>query len=315
MKSIKVDFRVDIITKEEIPVSEIRRILKDKKNRNYYLSEISDYYYRDKYNRGILDVLSDFYDIPKCPVTGGVVSCKLQGSIFLGKYSSECNSYDMTKHIAENSEGYKSHVKRMKIERKGEGNPMHGKKAWNDGLTKHSDSRVMKISKSRKGIDFSDETLQKMSDSAKVREVHGHTGCKHSEKSKQIMREKTIARFKRGEFPQTNTLPHREVKRVLCDLFGGDKSFFSEEFSYGGFSYDFKVGKTLIEVQGDYFHCNPETRHAIPKNKMQVNNLERDKRKRNFVEKNGEYEFLEVWENDIINNIEKVIICLSNLKK
>jgi len=48
---------------------------------------------------------------------------------------------------------------------------------------------------------------------------------------------------------------------------------------------------------------------------MQKNNLERDERKRNFVKENLEYELIEVWENDIINNIEKVKICLNNLKK
>jgi hypothetical protein len=126
------------------------------------------------------------------------------------------------------------------------------------------------------------------------------------------MREKTIARFKRGEFPQTNSLPHRMVRELLLEIFGEN---IKEEFGYGGFVFDFKVDRYLVEIQGDYFHCNPETRHAIPKNDMQKNNLERDERKRNFVKENLEYELIEVWENDIINNIEKVKICLNNLKK
>jgi hypothetical protein len=129
------------------------------------------------------------------------------------------------------------------------------------------------------------------------------------------MREKTIARFKRGEFPQTNSFPHRETRKILEEIFGEVGKDFKEEFGYGGFVFDFKVGNYLIEVQGDYFHCNPETRHTIPKNKMQINNLERDKRKHKFVSDQGEYKLVEVWENDVVNNIEKIKICLSNLKK
>lgn len=312
MEKLKIDFKRDVISGEEIAVSELRKELKEKKNKNYYLSEISDYYYQSKYGKNILEVLKDYYEIPRCPVTGDLVSYKLSGFIMFGKFSSNCDVSEMTKYIAKNNDNYRAHVDRMKVERKGKGNPMYGAVAWNDGLTKESDDRVKKISEDRMGIEFSDNTLKKMSESAKMREIHGHTGHKHSEKSKQIMREKTIARFKRGEFPQTNSLPHRMVRELLLEIFGEN---IKEEFGYGGFVFDFKVDRYLVEIQGDYFHCNPETRHAIPKNDMQKNNLERDERKRNFVKENLEYELIEVWENDIINNIEKVKICLNNLKK
>ena len=315
MEKLKTDFRRDIVSGDSIPVAELRKELKEKKNKNYYLSEIADYYYQNKYGKNILEVLNDYYEIPTCPVTGNLVSYKLAGSILFGKYSSSCDVSEMTKYISENNEYYKAHVERMKIERKGDGNPMYGATAWNDGLTKETDERIKKISEDRKGIEFSDETLNKMSESAKVREVHGHTGHKHSEKTKQILREKTIARFKKGKFPQTNSLPHRETRKVLEECYGIAGQDFQEEFEYGGFVFDFKVGKFLIEVQGDYFHCNPDTRHATPKSDMQRNNLKRDKRKRKFVKDMCEYELIEVWENDIINNIEKVKLCLSNLKK
>jgi len=311
MEKLKIDFKIDVISEEEIPVIEIRKELKKKKDKNYYLSEIADYYYQQKYGKNIMQVLSKTYEIPRCPITGDLVSYKLAGSLLFGKYSSTCSMFDMAKYIAENNENYKAHIERMKVERKGEGNPMYGETAWNDGLTKETDERVKQISEKRKGIKFSDETLVKMSESAKIREVHGHTGHKHSEESKQIMREKTIARYKAGAFPQTNSLPHRETRRLLEEL----KIDFNEEFEYGGFVFDFKVGEKLIEVQGDYFHCNPNTRHAVPKNKMQENNLKRDKRKHKFVEESEEYELIEIWEYDIVNKINKVKLCLNNLKK
>lgn len=316
MEKLKINFRSDIISGEEIPFLELKNELKKIKNkRNFYYSEVADYYYKKKYNKNILQILSDYYEIPTCPVTGDLVSYKLTGSILFGKYSSSCDLSKMTKHIAENNEDFINFVEKMKIERKGEGNPMHGLSSWNKGLTKDTNDILKKISENMKGYVFSDEILKKMSESAKKRKIHGHTGYKHSEKSKQMMREKTIERFKQGKFPQTNSAPHIKTKNILKEIYGNLNDNFCEEFEYGGFVFDFKVGKFLIEVQGDYFHCNPNTRHAIPKNDMQIKNLERDKRKRKFVEDNKEYKLIEIWENDIVNNIEKVKECLKNLKK
>jgi len=46
----------------------------------------------------------------------------------------------------------------------GAGNPMAGKDSWNKGLTKDTDERVAAISKGRIGIIFSEETHRRMSD-------------------------------------------------------------------------------------------------------------------------------------------------------
>ena len=39
MEKLKIDFRIDIISGEEIIVDELRKGLKEKKNKNYYLSD------------------------------------------------------------------------------------------------------------------------------------------------------------------------------------------------------------------------------------------------------------------------------------
>lgn len=129
------------------------------------------------------------------------------------------------------------------------------------------------------------------------------------------MREKTIERFKNGCFPQTNSLPHKKVRDLMEKIFGKIDNDFYEEFPYHGFVFDFMFPGYLIEVQGDYFHCNPNTRHAIPKNDMQINNMKRDKGKRSCVKKHKEYKLIEFWENDIINNIKSIEKCLQSLKK
>jgi hypothetical protein len=328
MKNLKLDFTIDYITGEKIPILEYRdkfKLIIVRKKNNYYISEIANFYYKEKYSLNIIQVLSSFYKIPICPVTGEFVSFKLGGSIVFGQFSSNCPSNKKSKHVAENNEKYKSFVERMKVDRVGSGNPMYNKKAWNSGLNLETSEVVKKYSEKRVKtlLEYSPDKKEEVSKNlSKARKhvlekpgPHGHTGFKHSEESKQIMREKTIARFKGGKFPQTNSLPHKLVRELCETIFGKLGEKFYEEFSYGGFIFDFRIDNYLIEVQGDYFHCNPNTRHAIPKNDMQKNNLERDKRKHSFVKELGKYILIELWEYDIINNIEKIKKCLINLKK
>lgn len=315
MKKLKIDFKTDIITGELIPIDEIRiKIVsvKNKKNKNYYLSEIADFYYKEKYNKNIIEILSKFYEIPRCPATNEFVSYKLAGSIIFGKYSKIHNAKKNGKYIAENDENFKNYIEKIKSERKGSGNPMYGAIPWNKNLTKENDERVKQTSEKLYGRFHTEESKEKQSKSAKKRKIHGHTGCKHSEESKQIMREKTLIRFKNGKFPKTKTFPHLKVKEIINEVFFND---FEEEYLYGNFSFDFRIKNYLIEVQGDYFHCNPNTKYSIPKSNIQIKNFERDKRKRKFVLQKNEFILIEIWEFDIINNFEKVKIWIENLKK
>ena len=200
----------------------------------------------------------------------------------------------------------------MKIDRKGEGNPMFEKEAWNKGLTKDNDERVKMISENRKGIKFSDETLQKMSESAKVRDVHGHTGCFHSEETKQILREITIARYKNGIYSHHVSQPHLKVREIIENI--GFKDW-EEEFSLHGFSFDFRIGKTLIEVQGDFFHANPETRYSAATHDVQIKNVERDERKRDSIESDPVFNLVEIWESQINDDLKLIKEKLECLKK
>jgi len=317
MKSLKIDFKIDCVTGETISLEKYKKVMREKTNRKsgIYTSELADLYYREKYNKNIVEILSEKYEIPRCPITNELVSYILRGIIVFGRFSKSCTNSQITNYCLEHDESYKEKIKEFKEKRKGKGNPMYGRDAWNKGLTKNNDEKVKRISENRIGIVFSEETKERQSKSAKKRLIHGHTGIKHTEESKQKMREKTISRFKKGEFPQTNSLPHKMVKSILEEIFGVcGKDFFEEEGKFG-FVFDFMVNNFLIEVQGDYFHCNPLTRHAIPKSDMQKKNIDRDKRKKNAVLKDGKYVLIELWENDIINNKQKIELCLKNLKK
>jgi very-short-patch-repair endonuclease len=70
--------------------------------------------------------------------------------------------------------------------------------------------------------------------------------------------------------------------------------------------YDFYLPEynILIEVDGDFWHCNP-INHAALECKTQEINITNDKFKTQWAIDNG-YKLLRFWENDINNNIKQV---------
>jgi len=80
--------------------------------------------------------------------------------------------------------------------------------------------------------------------------------------------------------------------------------------------YDFYIpeSNTIIEVDGDFWHCNPNSKHSSPKYITQKNNIIKDSIKNQWASDNG-YKLLRFWENDINNNIKQVKqILLENCK-
>lgn len=74
---------------------------------------------------------------------------------------------------------------------------------------------------------------------------------------------------------------------------------------------DFTVDDKVIEVQGDFWHANPEMYSIEELTEVQRVNVERDMYKREFYINNG-YTVLYLWENIIRTNPKKV---LEELKK
>jgi len=202
-------------------------------------------------------------------------------------------------HSTASDQKFKESVERSKITRLGSGNPMFGKKAWNNGLTKHTDSRINQISQNRKGIQFSNETLNKMSESAKKRLIHSHTGYKHSEETKKLLAAKTIEMIKRGVFLHTKTKPHIAMSLILDEL----QLSYEEEQSIEYWLFDFLLMeyKIYIEVDGDYWHSNPKFYPNGPKTKGQKVNFYRDKRKNKYCLINNIH-IVRFWEYDVLKN-------------
>jgi len=100
---------------------------------------------------------------------------------------------------------------------------------------------------------------------------------------------------------RTMTKPERIISNLLEGM-NVDNEF---NLLTEGYYPDFTVGtKKVIEVQGDYFHCNPKLYPNGP-NASQIDYIVQDYYKKCFYYGNG-YKVLYLWEDDILNNLEQV---------
>lgn len=128
-------------------------------------------------------------------------------------------------------------------------------------------------------------------------------GRKHSISTKNKMSYSAIERIlKTGKVKRSNL----EIKfeGFLLGLgIGFESSYYVKDIKK---IYDFYLPlyKTLIEIDGDFWHCNPQT-HPLPECSTQEINLKNDKIKNKWAKENG-YKLLRFWEHDINNNIKQV---------
>lgn len=104
-----------------------------------------------------------------------------------------------------------------------------------------------------------------------------------------------------GVISKTNSKPQQLVDTIL------DKNNIKYEREKGIKYYcidNFLENNLMIEVQGDYWHCNPIKFHDKI-NKTQYERIPKDKRKHTYVKNKYGVEILYLWESDIYNNLEK----------
>ena len=81
------------------------------------------------------------------------------------------------------------------------------------------------------------------------------------------------------------------------------------------FKVDFLINESIaLEVQGDYYHCNPQIFPNGPQDCIQAEAVRRDKDKFDTLSKLG-YEMHYIWENDIKNSPQEVTRYLSRFVK
>jgi len=282
---------------------EIKELAKKYGGNGIYYTKVFETHLKQDHNIACIDYFETFLKRPVC-------ACgQCNQKVNLSKKGSKFNWID---YRCGRYTGTLDWSKKAKESRCGKNNPMFNKKPWNKGLTKETSASVKKVSDKMKGRQPTEEHKQKMSEAAKKRTIHGNTGNKHSEYSKQLMRQATLNNIKKGIFKQTKSLPHTTFATIL------DKHAikYEEEKIVDCWSFDFYLVEfdIYVEVDGDYFHSNPKIYPNGPKTSTQKKNHYRDIKKNEFC-KNNKLTLFRFWECDILNNEEQIICSLQKLLK
>ena len=134
----------------------------------------------------------------------------------------------------------------------------------------------------------------------------------HSEKTIEKMSEAAIERIINHDKIHTSKLEKTFEDNILNQI---NDIVYSKQFYAKPIKafYDFYLPKynLIIEVDGDFWHCNPSTIHSEAIYESQKNNLLRDQEKNKWAKNNG-FDIIRFWENDINDNPNKVIEILKN---
>ena len=183
---------------------------------------------------------------------------------------------------------------------------------WNKGLTiddervRDNINKVMsnpergnKISKALSGVAKSEEHVIKIKQHTKLRWE------KQEEKDKQS--ERLIARLIKNNYRNKKTRLESDFEEILIQLEIDYK--YQHQVSSAIFDFLINNKNILIEIDGDFHHCNPNSIHKIPVYPIQIKTVGNDIRK-NLIAKDNGFKLLRFWESDINNNPEDVILRL-----
>jgi len=235
---------------------------------------------------------------------------------------------DITKNLWENTEFRKRQIEVRK------GKHYSSKTEFKKGSSgfkgKHSEKTKRKISLVKKGIRASPKTEFKKGftpwnvgkvyteEERKVLSEATKKGMANSE-TRRKLRANTLKMYESGSFPkQTNTKPERQIKEELIKRGYKEEIDFIHQYKFRDkFMCDFCFPnkKVIIEVDGDFWHANPNKYAEGNKlHKHQIKGIKRDRSKNAYISKvdNGSWRLLRFWESDIKEN---VIGCVNNIEK
>lgn len=108
----------------------------------------------------------------------------------------------------------------------------------------------------------------------------------------------------------TNTKPQKIINSVLNDM---GVSYINEKgFKYYAVDNYLNDSNLIIEVMGDFWHCNPTKYSSSNKYDIHKKRIPRDKAKHTYFKNNYNIEILYLWEYDIYNNLD---ICKALIDK
>lgn len=282
---------------------EITKLYPKRENGAYYIDKFLNHL-KNETGLGLREYCKKHFDFnwPKCSVKKVDLGFNITGrGVEISRYARGAINKD-------SNESFRKSCERMSEKRKGEGNPMFGKKAWNSGIGLE-DPRIEEIARKRRGKITPENVKKKQSESAKKRKIHGHTGRMHSDENKEKFRINTARLWAEGSFNRTTSI-HIKVREFLKTL--NLKSDWVEEFQVKYFSFDFAFPdvKIAIEVQGTFFHIDPRVYPDGPICAIQRRNFGRDKAKKKVCEDQEGWKIIEAWEKEINNGeFEEILLC------
>lgn len=198
---------------------------------------------------------------------------------------------------------------KISIGRRGDNNPIHNVINDPDKYENWRSSLSQSLKGLQTGITLDEKmgsseaailTREKMSNSAKGRLVHGHTGHKHSDETKATIREKTSLAI---------ATSRNKMSKVQLRLYDALRSRFGDavrlEHHFHFYTIDIAYKNFAIEVDGDFWHVN-ELKGYVAKYPTQFRNLANDKNKDIYLTNNG-WQVLRFWESDINDDVTEVV--------
>lgn len=118
-----------------------------------------------------------------------------------------------------------------------------------------------------------------------------------------------VENLENGVYSKSDSAPQRIVDSIL-DKIGID---YIREYNAKYYSIDNYLTKSnlMIEVMGDYWHCNP-TIYSEPKYEQQKKQIARDKAKHTYLLNKYGIEVLYLWESDLYNHSD---VCEQMIKE
>lgn len=172
---------------------------------------------------------------------------------------------------------------------------------------RNNKERGKSISKKLKGVPKTEESKRKLSETQKNRYKNNpQLRINQSQYRLEWMRKNSKVKTSKLEEKFMKILDGvgliKDVDYIHNHLISKIKTFF-----------DFYIPnkKIIIEVDGDFYHCNPNTKYSIPEYEIQKKNKLNDKRKNTWCN-NHQMILIRYWEKDINERPEWVI---SDLKE
>lgn len=128
------------------------------------------------------------------------------------------------------------------------------------------------------------------------------------EEVKEFHRKKILKSFQEGKYSKLDTKPQVIVNNIL----DSNNIIYEREYNLTYYSLDNYLSDSglIIEVMGDYWHCNP-MKFKEPINDSQKEVMRKDKAKHTYIRNYYDVEVLYLWEYDIEHNktmCEKLIL-------